>query len=159
MLNEYSIRGQRLTLLTLRLNQVKLWMCIITFGFNSSRFNLETSVFLLINAVFVFFPQFYGAPDLYESMLKYLNIVFTALFTLECILKIIAFGPLVSSCSTALCSTPSFLMFYVFRRCAVCIRLGNSTFSKKILPHNIKWEDVGVMWVKDEAGWVTEQLK
>uniref|UniRef100_A0A8C2ZUW4 Voltage-dependent N-type calcium channel subunit alpha n=1 Tax=Cyclopterus lumpus TaxID=8103 RepID=A0A8C2ZUW4_CYCLU len=28
------------------------------------------------------------------SMLKYLNIVFTALFTLECILKIIAFGPL-----------------------------------------------------------------
>lgn len=40
--------------------------------------------------------QFYGAPDLYESMLKYLNIVFTALFTLECILKIIAFGPLVS---------------------------------------------------------------
>lgn len=41
-------------------------------------------------------PQFYGAPDLYEAMLKYLNIVFTALFTLECILKIIAFGPLVS---------------------------------------------------------------
>lgn len=40
--------------------------------------------------------QFYKAPDLYESMLKYLNIVFTALFTLECILKIIAFGPLVS---------------------------------------------------------------
>lgn len=39
--------------------------------------------------------QFYGAPDLYEAMLKYLNIVFTALFTLECILKIIAFGPLV----------------------------------------------------------------
>uniref|UniRef100_A0A665X9Y3 Voltage-dependent N-type calcium channel subunit alpha n=1 Tax=Echeneis naucrates TaxID=173247 RepID=A0A665X9Y3_ECHNA len=34
------------------------------------------------------------SPDLYESMLKYLNIVFTALFTLECILKIIAFGPL-----------------------------------------------------------------
>lgn len=33
---------------------------------------------------------------MYESMLKYLNIVFTALFTLECILKIIAFGPLVS---------------------------------------------------------------
>lgn len=29
-------------------------------------------------------------------MLKYLNIVFTALFSMECVLKIIAFGPLVS---------------------------------------------------------------
>ena len=37
-----------------------------------------------------------GAPAPYEAMLKYLNIIFTALFTLECILKIIAFGPLVS---------------------------------------------------------------
>lgn len=39
--------------------------------------------------------QFHGAPDFYEAMLKYLNIVFTTLFSLECILKIIAFGPLV----------------------------------------------------------------
>lgn len=46
MLIEYSIRGQRLTLPTLRLYPVKLWIRIITFGFNSSRFNLETSVFL-----------------------------------------------------------------------------------------------------------------
>lgn len=29
-------------------------------------------------------------------MLKYLNIVFTALFSMECVLKIIAFGPLVT---------------------------------------------------------------
>lgn len=43
-----------------------------------------------------FFHQFHGAPDFYEAMLKYLNIVFTALFSLECVLKIIAFGPLVS---------------------------------------------------------------
>lgn len=51
-------------------------------------------------------PQFYGAPDLYESMLKYLNILFTALFTLECILKIIAFGPLVSCEDHMLRRTP-----------------------------------------------------
>lgn len=50
----------------------------------------------LFSVCFTFCPQFYGAPYLYEAMLKYLNIVFTALFTLECILKIIAFGPLVS---------------------------------------------------------------
>lgn len=41
--------------------------------------------------------QFHGAPDFYEAMLKNLNIVFTTLFSLECILKIIAFGPLVSN--------------------------------------------------------------
>lgn len=52
--------------------------------------------FKIFRVCFAFSLQFYGAPDLYESMLKYLNIVFTALFTLECILKIIAFGPLVS---------------------------------------------------------------
>lgn len=53
---------------------------------------VEDSILTVCSA---FCPQFYGAPELYESMLKYLNIVFTALFTLECILKIIAFGPLV----------------------------------------------------------------
>lgn len=41
--------------------------------------------------------QYYDAPNAYEAMLKYLNVVFTALFSLECVLKIIAFGPLVSS--------------------------------------------------------------
>lgn len=54
---------------------------------------------------FIFCPQFYGAPDVYESMLKYLNIVFTGLFTLECILKIIAFNPLVSClCKSVYCA-------------------------------------------------------
>lgn len=48
--------------------------------------------------VFPFLPQqYYNAPSSYEAMLKYLNIVFTALFSMECVLKIIAFGPLVSS--------------------------------------------------------------
>lgn len=45
--------------------------------------------------------QFHGAPDFYEAMLKNLNIVFTTLFSLECILKIIAFGPLVGDIYTA----------------------------------------------------------
>lgn len=39
--------------------------------------------------------QFSSASRPYEDMLKWLNIIFTALFTLECILKIIAFGLLV----------------------------------------------------------------
>lgn len=44
--------------------------------------------------------QFYTESKAYEDMLKWLNIIFTALFTLECILKIIAFGLLVRNTRT-----------------------------------------------------------
>ena len=40
--------------------------------------------------------QYNGASDVYDKVLKNLNIVFTTLFFMECILKIIAFGVLVS---------------------------------------------------------------
>lgn len=43
----------------------------------------------------VFPGQFYDAPYEYELMLKCLNIVFTSMFSMECVLKIIAFGVLV----------------------------------------------------------------
>lgn len=42
------------------------------------------------------FWQYYSAPYTYELALKYLNIAFTMVFSLECVLKIIAFGFLVS---------------------------------------------------------------
>lgn len=41
--------------------------------------------------------QFYNAPYEYELMLKCLNIVFTSMFSMECVLKIIAFGVLVGA--------------------------------------------------------------
>lgn len=53
-------------------------------------------------------------------MLKNLNIVFTTLFSLECILKIIAFGPLVGSHYKATLNTLKgkaqllILLFFVF---------------------------------------------
>lgn len=40
-------------------------------------------------------PQFYDASDAYENVLKMFNNVFTSLFSLECLLKIMAFGVLV----------------------------------------------------------------
>lgn len=40
-------------------------------------------------------PQFYGAPYEYELLLKGLNVAFTSVFSMECLLKIIAFGVLV----------------------------------------------------------------
>lgn len=43
-------------------------------------------------------PQYYSAPCTYELALKYLNIAFTLVFSLECVLKVIAFGFLVRRC-------------------------------------------------------------
>lgn len=39
--------------------------------------------------------QYYSAPPAYEAVLKHLNTAFTVLFSVECILKILAFGFLV----------------------------------------------------------------
>nr|XP_061836742.1 voltage-dependent N-type calcium channel subunit alpha-1B isoform X2 [Nerophis lumbriciformis] len=68
--------------------QYKMWKFVV-----SPPFEYAIMTLIALNTV-VLMMKFYGAPDIYESMLKYLNIVFTALFTLECILKVIAFGPL-----------------------------------------------------------------
>ncbi|XP_055369532.1 voltage-dependent N-type calcium channel subunit alpha-1B isoform X7 [Betta splendens] len=68
--------------------QYKMWKFVV-----SPPFEYAIMTLIALNTI-VLMMKFYGAPDVYESMLKYLNIIFTALFTLECILKIIAFGPL-----------------------------------------------------------------
>ncbi|TKS84186.1 Voltage-dependent N-type calcium channel subunit alpha-1B [Collichthys lucidus] len=68
--------------------QYKMWKFVV-----SPPFEYAIMTLIALNTV-VLMMKFYDAPVLYESMLKYLNIVFTALFTLECVLKIIAFGPL-----------------------------------------------------------------
>ena len=39
------------------------------------------------------YPQTYKAEATYTDTLKYLNIAFTVLFTIEAILKLIGFGP------------------------------------------------------------------
>ncbi|XP_029506708.1 voltage-dependent N-type calcium channel subunit alpha-1B-like isoform X2 [Oncorhynchus nerka] len=68
--------------------QYKMWQFVV-----SPPFEYSIMTMIALNTV-VLMMKFHGAPELYEAMLKHLNIVFTALFTLECILKIIAFGPL-----------------------------------------------------------------
>ena len=42
------------------------------------------------------FFQFHGAPLFFEDILGDFNMVFTLLFTVECIFKLISFGPRVS---------------------------------------------------------------
>ncbi|KAJ7988513.1 hypothetical protein DPEC_G00324360 [Dallia pectoralis] len=68
--------------------QYRMWEFVV-----SPPFEYSIMTMIALNTV-VLMMKFHGAPELYEAMLKYLNIVFTALFTLECVLKIIAFGPL-----------------------------------------------------------------
>jgi len=38
-----------------------------------------------------FFSKYHNQPDNYSKALDYLNIVFTAIFALECVLKLLAF--------------------------------------------------------------------
>ena len=39
------------------------------------------------------FFQFHGAPLYFTDILSYFNLVFTLLFTIECIFKLVSFGP------------------------------------------------------------------
>uniref|UniRef100_A0A3Q3E634 Voltage-dependent N-type calcium channel subunit alpha n=1 Tax=Labrus bergylta TaxID=56723 RepID=A0A3Q3E634_9LABR len=68
--------------------QYRMWKFVV-----SPPFEYSIMIMIALNTV-VLMMKFHGAPDFYETMLKNLNIVFTTLFSLECILKIIAFGPL-----------------------------------------------------------------
>ncbi|XP_026998200.2 voltage-dependent N-type calcium channel subunit alpha-1B isoform X14 [Tachysurus fulvidraco] len=66
--------------------QYKMWKFVV-----STPFEYSILTMIAINTV-VLMMKFSTASKPYEDMLKWLNIIFTALFTLECILKIIAFG-------------------------------------------------------------------
>ncbi|KAJ8285684.1 hypothetical protein GJAV_G00029740 [Gymnothorax javanicus] len=68
--------------------QYRMWKFVV-----SPPFEYSILAMIALNTV-VLMMKFHGAPSYYETMLKNLNIVFTALFSLECVLKIIAFGPL-----------------------------------------------------------------
>ncbi|XP_030647621.1 calcium channel, voltage-dependent, N type, alpha 1B subunit, a [Chanos chanos] len=67
--------------------QYRMWKFVV-----SPPFEYSIMIMIALNTV-VLMMKYYDAPDTYEATLKHLNIVFTALFSLECILKIIAFGP------------------------------------------------------------------
>uniref|UniRef100_A0A8C5SZC5 Voltage-dependent N-type calcium channel subunit alpha n=1 Tax=Laticauda laticaudata TaxID=8630 RepID=A0A8C5SZC5_LATLA len=68
--------------------QYRMWKFVV-----SLPFEYFIMVLIALNTI-VLMMKFYGAPEPYEDMLKCLNIVFTSMFSLECILKIIAFGAL-----------------------------------------------------------------
>ncbi|KAM4640937.1 voltage-dependent R-type calcium channel subunit alpha-1E [Discoglossus pictus] len=66
--------------------QYRVWHFVV-----SPSFEYTIMAMIALNTV-VLMMKYYNAPYTYELALKYLNIAFTLLFSLECILKIIAFG-------------------------------------------------------------------
>uniref|UniRef100_A0A2D4I2Y7 Ion transport domain-containing protein n=1 Tax=Micrurus lemniscatus lemniscatus TaxID=129467 RepID=A0A2D4I2Y7_MICLE len=70
--------------------QYRMWQFVV-----SPPFEYTIMAMIALNTI-VLMMKFYNATNLYDNLLRMFNIVFTALFSLECILKIIAFGVLVS---------------------------------------------------------------
>ncbi|XP_040818763.1 voltage-dependent N-type calcium channel subunit alpha-1B isoform X2 [Ochotona curzoniae] len=68
--------------------QYKTWTFVV-----SPPFEYFIMAMIALNTV-VLMMKFYDAPYEYELMLKCLNVVFTSMFSMECVLKIIAFGVL-----------------------------------------------------------------
>ncbi|TMS15284.1 hypothetical protein E3U43_021746 [Larimichthys crocea] len=68
--------------------QYRMWEFVV-----SPPFEYTIMAMIALNTV-VLMMKYDGASDTYEAVLVNLNIVFTALFSMECVLKIIAFGVL-----------------------------------------------------------------
>ncbi|XP_030647627.1 voltage-dependent R-type calcium channel subunit alpha-1E [Chanos chanos] len=66
--------------------QYRLWHFVV-----SPSFEYTVLVLIALNTV-VLMMKYYSAPAAYDMILKHLNTAFTLLFSLECILKIMAFG-------------------------------------------------------------------
>ena len=56
--------------------------------------DLKSKVRTIVSACIL---QYHGAPLLLVDILSYMNMTFTLCFTVECVLKLIAFGPGVNS--------------------------------------------------------------
>ncbi|XP_029106174.1 voltage-dependent P/Q-type calcium channel subunit alpha-1A-like isoform X7 [Scleropages formosus] len=68
--------------------QYRMWEFVV-----SPPFEYTIMAMIALNTI-VLMMKYNGASDAYENVLKNLNIVFTSLFSMECVLKIIAFGAL-----------------------------------------------------------------
>uniref|UniRef100_A0A671VTF7 Calcium voltage-gated channel subunit alpha1 E n=1 Tax=Sparus aurata TaxID=8175 RepID=A0A671VTF7_SPAAU len=66
--------------------QYRLWHFVA-----SPSFEYTVLIMIALNTV-VLMMKYYSAPAAYDTVLKHLNTAFTVLFSLECILKILAFG-------------------------------------------------------------------
>uniref|UniRef100_H3DQM3 Calcium voltage-gated channel subunit alpha1 E n=1 Tax=Tetraodon nigroviridis TaxID=99883 RepID=H3DQM3_TETNG len=66
--------------------QYRLWHFVV-----SPSFEYTVLAMIALNTI-VLMMKYYSAPPAYEAVLKHLNTAFTVIFSVECILKIMAFG-------------------------------------------------------------------
>ncbi|XP_063084518.1 voltage-dependent P/Q-type calcium channel subunit alpha-1A isoform X4 [Cavia porcellus] len=66
--------------------QYRMWQFVV-----SPPFEYTIMAMIALNTI-VLMMKFYGASVAYENALRVFNIVFTSLFSLECVLKVLAFG-------------------------------------------------------------------
>ncbi|XP_033121214.1 voltage-dependent calcium channel type A subunit alpha-1-like [Anneissia japonica] len=66
--------------------QFKVWKFVV-----SSPFEYFIMALIAINTITLMMP-YYDQPEKLEEILKYFNIFFTTMFTVECILKLVAYG-------------------------------------------------------------------
>uniref|UniRef100_A0A671YKV8 Calcium voltage-gated channel subunit alpha1 E n=1 Tax=Sparus aurata TaxID=8175 RepID=A0A671YKV8_SPAAU len=66
--------------------QYRLWHFVV-----SPSFEYTVLAMIALNTI-VLMMKYYSAPPAYDSVLKHLNTAFTVLFSVECVLKILAFG-------------------------------------------------------------------
>ncbi|KAM7400508.1 hypothetical protein PAMA_004951 [Pampus argenteus] len=71
---------------SLEKNEYRLWHFVA-----SPSFEYTVLVMIALNTV-VLMMKYHSAPTAYDTVLKHLNTAFTVLFSMECILKIMAFG-------------------------------------------------------------------
>ncbi|XP_043985097.1 voltage-dependent R-type calcium channel subunit alpha-1E isoform X4 [Gambusia affinis] len=66
--------------------QYRLWHFVV-----SPSFEYTVLTMIALNTI-VLMMKYYSAPPAYDAFLKHLNTAFTILFSIECVLKILAFG-------------------------------------------------------------------
>uniref|UniRef100_A0A4W4FM08 Voltage-dependent calcium channel alpha-1 subunit IQ domain-containing protein n=1 Tax=Electrophorus electricus TaxID=8005 RepID=A0A4W4FM08_ELEEL len=66
--------------------QYRLWHFVV-----SPAFEYTVLTMIALNTI-VLMMKYYSAPPVYDAALKHLNTAFTVLFSVECVLKILAFG-------------------------------------------------------------------
>uniref|UniRef100_A0A3Q4BWB4 Voltage-dependent calcium channel alpha-1 subunit IQ domain-containing protein n=1 Tax=Mola mola TaxID=94237 RepID=A0A3Q4BWB4_MOLML len=66
--------------------QYRLWHFVV-----SPSFEYTVLAMIALNTI-VLMMKYYSAPPAYEAVLKHLNTAFTVIFSVECVLKIMAFG-------------------------------------------------------------------
>uniref|UniRef100_A0A8B9KHA2 Calcium channel, voltage-dependent, R type, alpha 1E subunit a n=1 Tax=Astyanax mexicanus TaxID=7994 RepID=A0A8B9KHA2_ASTMX len=104
--------------------QYRLWHFVV-----SPSFEYTVLTMIALNTI-VLMMKYYSAPPMYDVVLKHLNTAFTVLFSVECVLKILAFGVIRQAYLLSASFNMSFLKLF---RAARLIKLLRQGYTIRIL--------------------------